>query len=138
MKKTIIILSGIPCSGKSTFARSQEGHIPILSCDTMRHQIFGAGYKHNSKGEERVWNSFYFQVANQRGTFIVDNTNCKKIYIDRLKEIHPDWPYTIIRFDCTLNQAYYRNIKRYLLTGKWIPIAVIKNMKKNYDNLWKE
>jgi len=44
----------------------------------------------------------------------------------------------IKRFDIPLWKAHYRNIMRYLKTGKWIPIKVMNSMYKNYKNLWKE
>ena len=44
----------------------------------------------------------------------------------------------IKKFETSLLNSYYRNIKRWLFTGKWIPLDIIKNMKKNYKNLWKE
>ena len=60
-----IILSGIPCSGKSKWATKQG--LSILSCDSIRKELFGKNYKQNSRDEKVVWSTFYqrLQAYNQ-------------------------------------------------------------------------
>ena len=131
-----IILSGAPLSGKSTWAKKQG--LPILSCDSIREDLFGYPYQFKPEREKEVWERFYNQVYLQTSDFIVDNTNCKQGYINKIKENLPvHFEVEIIKFEAGLLKSYYRNIKRWLLTGKWIPFKVIKDMKKNYKNLWK-
>lgn len=43
-----------------------------------------------------------------------------------------------IWFDISLWKAYYRNIVRYLVSGKWIPLKVLNSMFVNYNKLKKE
>lgn len=134
-----IILSGIPTSGKSTYAK--KAGLPILSCDIIREELFGKNYMFSKQNETQVWDIFYQRVNNQITSFVVDNTNCKQVYIDTIKEnlcSKLDWEVTIVKFDIPLWKAYYRNIKRYVFTGKYIPVDVLKTMKKNYDRLWKK
>ncbi len=38
-------------------------------------------------------------------------------------------------FDVNLFKAQFRNIGRYLFTGKWIPIKIITQMYKNYNKI---
>ena len=134
-----IILSGAPLSGKSTWAKKQG--LPILSCDSIREDLFGYPYQFKPEREKEVWERFYNQVYLQTSDFIVDNTNCKESYINKIKEnLTKDtdgWLVIIKQFEVSLWESYYRNVKRWLLTGKWIPFKVIKDMKKNYKNLWK-
>lgn len=140
-----IILSGIPCSGKSTWAEQQN--LPIISCDKIRKELFGKTYKQTFKNEIEVWDKFYEQVNSQTTDFIVDNTNCKLYYQDRIREnlyygeVNPKtwliWEIEVKRFATPLWKAYYRNVVRYLKTGEFIPFKIIKNMKKNYDILYK-
>lgn len=130
-----IILSGIPCSGKSTWAKKKG--IPIISCDIIREDLFGIDYKFTTDNEKVVWNTFYEKIRLFTSDFIVDNTNCRKIYIDRIKEcLDKNCSIQIRHFHISLTKAYYRNIKRWILTGKYIPFKVIKNMQKNYKKLW--
>lgn len=130
-----VILSGIPCSGKSTYANKQGGY--ILSCDKIRTEFYGLTYDFDFRKEDRVWHEFYGRVAYMKDSFIIDNTNCKPIYIQKIKEtLSEDFEIEIKRFDISLWKAHYRNILRYWKTGKYIPFSVINNMYKNYKNLW--
>lgn len=134
-----IILSGIPTSGKSTYAKKVG--LPTISCDKIREEIFGKHYQFSKQNEKLVWDTFYQLVNSQITSFIVDNTNCKQVYIDTIQEhLCPqlNWKISVVKFDIPLWKAYYRNIKRYMFTGKYIPVDVLKNMKKNYDRLWKK
>lgn len=134
--KICYILSGIPCNGKSTWTAKQN--LPIISCDNIRVELFGRNYKFSKANEEIVWNEFYKRVENQTSSFIVDNTNCKQIYIQQVKRIllQNNFNWEIKRFDISLYKAYYRNVIRYIKTGKFIPFKVIKNMYNNYKKLW--
>jgi len=132
------ILSGAPLSGKSTWAAKQK--LPILSCDKIRLDYFNGGYVFDPKVEKEIWEDFYYRVKNNYAKdFIIDNTNCKLGYINKIKENLPkNFEIEIVKFEVSLLKSYYRNIKRWIFTGKWIPFKVIKNMKENYKKLWKE
>lgn len=131
------ILSGAPLSGKSTWAKKQN--LPVLSCDRLRLEYSGGKYIFDPEIEKDVWEDFYFRLGTYRFDFIVDNTNCRLKYINKIKEkLHPSFEVEIVKFEISLIKSYYRNIKRWLFTGKWIPFKVIKNMKRNYKDLWKK
>lgn len=124
-----IILSGIPCSGKSTFAKKCE--FPVLSCDEIRLEL---------KNEKLVWERFYRELNYLDTNICIDNTNCKQEYINKIKQNlnkNLTWDIVIKKFDISLQKANYRNIIRFIKTGKWIPIKVLSNMYKNYNKLWK-
>jgi len=133
--RKVIILVGIPCSGKSTWARKQN--LPILSCDSIREEIKeGKKYFFNRVNEDITWGLFYHYVSEMKTDFIVDNTNCKQSYINKIIEcLNPEytWEIEIKYFSVSLYTAYYRNIIRYMKTGKFIPLQIIKNFKKNYE-----
>lgn len=135
-----IILSGAPLSAKSTWAEKQG--MNILSCDKIRLEWSPGKYKFDPKIEKLVWDDFYRRVriySTDKLNFIIDNTNCKQSYINKIKEnIIGDYEVEIVKFEVSLLKSYYRNIKRWIFTGKWIPFRVIKDMKKNYNKLWKE
>jgi len=138
-KNIITILSGIPCSGKSTWANKQKQ--PILSRDQIRLDLFGRGYKQNNIDEQKIniefWKIFDMFI-NSKTNFIIDNTNCRKKYINEIEKriiFNSDYITKIKYFECPLYIAYIRNIIRYFKTGKWIPFKVIKNMEFNYKKM---
>lgn len=132
------ILSGAPLSGKSTWARKHQ-KIQKLSCDIIRIRKFNGKYKFDPKIEKEVWEEFYNRLNQLENDVIIDNTNCKLGYINKIKENLPkDFEIEIVKFEVSLLKSYYRNIKRWIFEGKFIPFKVIKNMKENYKKLWKE
>lgn len=132
-----IILCGIPCSGKSTFTKKHK--ITKISCDDIRITLFGKNYKHNNAGESKVWKMFDYLISIETEDFIVDNTNTKSSYINHVIRSLPEgYTYQIKFFDVPLWKAKYRNIFRYILTGKWVPMKVIENMYKNYNKINKK
>jgi predicted kinase len=132
--KKCIVLIGPPCSGKSTWAKEQN--LPILSCDDIRMEYNNGKYIHNPFIEGDVWDDFYISLSSYTSDFIVDNTNCKEVYIKSIiRHLPKDFTVEYKVFDVPLYKLYYRNIVRYLKTSKWIPFTVIKRMKTNFDNI---
>lgn len=134
-----IILSGIPCSGKSTYRKKYLKGFTGLSRDECRLTLFGKNYKQNSYGEKRI-NIFFDYLlegyCKQKDDICIDNCNCKLSYINNILLQLPDtYEVEIKYFPIPLWKAYIRNVLRYIKTGKYIPISVIKNMKKNFDKL---
>lgn len=137
-----IILSGAPLSGKSTWVKNNKkpGWL-IISCDEIRLKNSPNGiYRFSPKMEKYIWDSFYKELRGYRySNLIIDNTNCKLVYINKIKEcLHKSYEVEIIKFEASLIVSYYRNIKRYLTTGKWIPFKVIRKFKQDYKTLWKK
>ena len=142
--KQIIILCGIPCSGKSTFAKQQYNFTTdIVSRDTIREKLAGKFYKFSSRFEDLVTNNFNFTLKtliNDLTTevIILDNTHCKEKYINEIIKKYSEHNIKIKFFDISLWKAHHRNIIRYFKTGKWIPIKVINQMYKNYNKINKQ
>lgn len=135
-----IILVGIPTSGKSTWASKTPMNQHIICRDEIRYHLFGKKYKQNPKDEYEVTRVFDYQlnqyVLNGKN-IILDNCHCRKSYIILALRNLEAAGYTVrIKFfDIPLWKAFYRNVKRKIFTGKWIPWNVIKNMKANYDKI---
>lgn len=112
-----------------------------MSCDDIRKEMFGKNYKFTKENEDKVWNKFYDSVelnSYLSYDFIIDNTNCREKYINKIKSLlSPDCKVEIKYFHISLWKAYYRNVMRWMNTGKWIPFKVIKNMKRNFDKMTK-
>lgn len=146
----VIILCGIPTSGKSTWAKKFQSmqYYPgddfrsyrIVSRDVIREQCFKQPYqitKENENEVTRIFDKMITDCIKLKKPIILDNTHCKEAYLKAALKTFAGTGYAIkIKFfDLPLWKAYYRNIKRRLLTGKWIPVKVIKAMKTNYDKI---
>lgn len=137
MKTTLIITSGIPCAGKSTW--SSQMFYPIVSRDNIRESYFIKPYKYSNANEVLV-SKWFFQKLDRLifldfKNIILDNTFCKESYIDDIIKKYPECNIQIKYFDIPLWKAHYRNVIRYLKTGKRIPIKVMNDMYKNYNKI---
>ncbi len=143
MKKKLIIFSGIPCSGKSTYGEylMTNKNTILVSRDILREKYFGPNYKYTKSNEKFISNKFDeimdSCIENELINYIIlDNTHCKEKYLDNLITIYGQiFDIHIIFFELTLKKAYLRNILRFIKTGKWIPFYVIKNMYHNYSKI---
>ena len=122
----LIILSGIPGSGKSTFAKEyNEGPLVILSTDNIRRMITGdAGCLDK---DDVMWKYIYEILAKPHvnATYIVDATNLvfkrRKSYL----EYHRNFDTVeLIYLHVDLQTALERNAQR----DRHVPEHVIKNM----------
>ena len=89
----LIVLSGVPGSGKSYFSNAlrenKERHVYVISSDQIRKEI--TGDQRDLSQDELVWKIFYSLVKtysdDQNGIVILDATNAKKEY--RINNIKP-------------------------------------------------
>ena len=91
----LIVLSGVPGSGKSYISilikdRMKNGHVYVVSSDTLRTQI--AGSQKNFDYEELMWNMYYEMAKtyslDKDGIVILDSTNSRRMYrIDKVKPL---------------------------------------------------
>lgn len=132
----ITILSGIPCAGKTTWSEKQ-GKI-VLSLDKYRESLFNK-YVYSKENEKIVKNKLYADLAYyliRNQDVIIDNTHCKESLLDRFIKEYGSTNRIIIKFfDTPLWKSLYRNVIRYLKTGKYIPIDAIIQFYKNYKKI---
>ena len=92
----LIVLSGVPGSGKSYFSASfkakKEKHVYIISSDALRKMILGN--QRDLSEDDLVWKVYYELVkaysVDKDGIVILDATHSKKIYrIDNIKPFKP-------------------------------------------------
>ena len=92
----LIVLSGVPGSGKSYFSASfkakKEKHVYIISSDALRKMILGN--QRDLSEDDLVWKVYYELVkaysVDKEGIVILDATHSKKIYrIDNIKPFKP-------------------------------------------------
>ena len=113
-KPTIIILIGLPRSGKSSFYKKYFDKYEYLSRDEIRERLFG--FKGNMDNEEtvtRVFNEMLNDALNKSKNIIIDNTNVQTKY--RIKYL-------------SMAKARKYNTKAYLINTEYD--TVIKNAKK--------
>jgi predicted kinase len=139
----IIILSGIPCSGKSTFRKRFEGKSHAILCrDDVRNSLYESNYKYSRDNENKVTkiiNSDFDTLIRFKCNIIIDNTHCKDAYIlEWLRRIPKNYIVKIKFFDISLYWAHIRNVLRWIKCRKWIPIKVMNDMYKNYQKLDKK
>lgn len=150
MRKTIRILVGIPCAGKSTYSESIKSsknkfYMKIISRDKIREEFYKhenfnnfGRYIFNYKDEDIITEKYNKELENSYyyDLLILDNTHCKEKYIDDVISKY-DKTHTIeVKFfNINIVKAHYRNIIRRLKTGKWIPMKVINTMYKNYNKI---
>jgi len=148
MRKTIYILVGIPCAGKSSwlkaiFKKNSIGS-EVVSRDDLRLHVYGKGYIPNKEREERITNLYNIQLElcikdPLVTTIYLDNTHCKEKYINEILNKFKDRHDIKIKFfEVPLWYANIRNVIRRIKSGKWIPFSVMSSMFKNYNKLNKE
>ena len=142
MRNRLVILSGLPGSGKSTFVKDyseqakKEGYnVVVISSDEIRKQV--AGSYGNMNHENLVWASFNSNIINASK---LDNTI---VILDATFLTNRK------RYDYALKyKKYYRRI--YLMVfvteweaclennnnrdqEKWVPYHVMNNMRKSFE-----
>jgi len=139
--KTIEILIGIPCSGKSIYASKEcNFNTVIISRDNIRECHFEQPYKFSKENEDKISEIFNVKVINnfwrkEITKIILDNTHCKEKYIDEIIRKYPNCYIKIKYFEISLFKAHIRNIIRYFKTDKWIPLKIMNQMHKNYKQI---
>ena len=144
----VVVLSGIPCSGKTTYRKKYLPNHAVVSRDDIRLSLTPSGryndWVFSKENEDKVTEEFdnlYWVFLGCRRNIVLDNTYCKQSYIEneiRRLPKHQYYRIRVIFFDCPLWKAYLRNIGRWITTGKYIPLKVMRDMKKNYDKIDKK
>ena len=92
----LIVLSGVPGSGKSYFSTSFKQainkHVYIISSDALRKMILGN--QRDLSEDELIWRIYYSLVEtysiDKEGIVILDATHSKKVYrLDNIKPFRP-------------------------------------------------
>lgn len=145
MKPKIIILCGIPASGKSTwtknYIKNNSWSTYSVSRDDIR-ELLSQPYVYTKENENTVTRLFNNKLEHciSRGFDIVlDNCHCRERYLDGLLSspiLNLNTYNVYIKFfDIPLWKAYYRAIIRRMRTGKDVPLRVIRDMYKNYKKI---
>lgn len=111
----------------------------VISRDIVRESLYGKRYSYKEVDENKV-NSVYNEhlQANieHKNNLVVDNCHLRMKYItDTVNSIPEDYSVEFKLFPITYRKAYWRNIWRWMRTGKWIPPSYLKKCVNNYEKL---
>lgn len=139
----LILLSGIPCSGKSTYTKtllsqSYWERAVVLSSDNYIQKIAEEQQKtynevfddYISEATEFLWEQLKFAVAEGRD-IIVDQTNLtRKSRKQKTSRVPNNYHKRAVYFEIGLKEALERNKHR---EGKFIPESVLKRMYHTFE-----
>ena len=117
--RTLIVLSAIPGSGKSTWARKyqlEHENTFIVSSDEIRLEFFGA--VNDFRNEKRVWDAFLNRIndyaeTRRDVTVIADATNLQNKYRRMYAELTPKFEkHVLLRFDVPYDICLLQNQMR--------------------------
>ena len=140
-KPFVILLVGVPLSGKSTWIRNNHPNIRIVSRDELVMEVYGsddynAAFKEvDQKEVDRALDLRLKEVNRNKENVIVDMTN---MVVSRrtktLRYFSDDYFKEVIVFPVLETEEYdRRNKERNVNENKWIPPFVISSMLNSYQ-----
>lgn len=134
---TLILLSAIPGSGKSTWAKqyvSTHPHTHIVSSDQIRLRLFGA--VNDFRDEALVWKTFLEDLhrfgAEEGNTVIADSTNLTNEYRRYYVEQTPEFDtHVLVLFHIPFDICKKQNLLR---TGaSVVPNAIMNQLHAQFE-----
>ena len=117
--KTLIVLSAMPGSGKSTWAKKyqeEHPHTLIISSDAIRYELTGSMQDFSKQNE--VWELFSYRIheyANKHDdvTVILDALNDLNVLREKYVKENPEYDrYELVLFPRTLEEIRFYNKQR--------------------------
>jgi len=108
--------------------------------DAVRVQMADGKYIFNPALEDKVTKEINSMIAiataNKGCDVVIDQTNCKSGYLKAfVDKFNPTHDIQIIVLYQPLWKLYVRNYWRWVQTGKWIPLKVIRDMYSNQKKM---
>ncbi len=135
----LIVLSGVPGSGKSYFSdvfrKQVGGHVYVVSSDALRYEV--TGNQQNMTYDKLVWKLFYgmakIYAMDDEGIVILDATNSVCEY--RTKIIEPFRKFfqeiDLVAFDLDKDLVRYQNLNRLFP----VPEDVLEILMEKYESV---
>lgn len=140
--RTLLLLSGLPGSGKSTWSRQYKRLHPsanIVSSDEIRKEFFGTTA--NFSDEKRVWSTFLDRLkrfGKQEGAIVIaDSTNLNNHYRRYYVDSTPEYDHhVLVMFDIPAADCELLNDQR---TGdRRLPMEAMKRLESQFEPLDEE
>lgn len=140
--RTLLLLSGLPGSGKSTWSRQYKRLHPsaqIVSSDEIRKEFFGTTA--NFSDEARVWSTFLDRLkrfGKQEGAIVIaDSTNLNNHYRRYYVDSTPEYDHhVLVIFDILASDCELLNDQR---TGdRRLPLEAMKRLESQFEPLDEE
>lgn len=140
-KPFVILLVGVPLSGKSTWIRNNHPTTRIVSRDELVMEVYGSddyntAFKEvNQKDVDRLLDLRLKEVNTNKENVIVDMTNMVvSRRVKTLRYFSEDYYKEVIVFPVLDSDEYKRrNNERNVNENKWIPPFVISSMLNSYQ-----
>ncbi|MBO4541479.1 MAG: ATP-binding protein [Bacilli bacterium] len=136
--KTLILLSGIPGSGKSTWAKAyleQHPNTHIVSSDGIRLRLFGAFQAFDD--ERLVWRTYLEDIhaygKEEDAIVIADSTNLTNHYRRYYLEQTPEFDrHILVVFEAPFDVCERRNKQR--KAGKIVPDEGMRKLEEEWED----
>lgn len=143
--RKLTILQGLPCSGKSTFAKSQQAKhdgIVRVNRDTLRALLHNNEFNNPNEKLTNLVRDYIITTSLEKNRWvIIDDTNLNPKVVRQLRKLAgPDTPVEVIHFDITPDVAWERELARRNSDANHIhvPRNVIDDMYKRWHSGWKD
>lgn len=135
--RTLLLLSGLPGSGKSTWSRQYKRLHPstkIVSSDEIRKEFFGTTA--NFSDEARVWSTFLERLkryGGQEGAIVIaDSTNLNNHYRRYYVESTPEYDHhVLVMFDIPARDCELLNDMR--VGDRRLPLDAMKKLESQFE-----
>lgn len=139
--KQVILTSGIPASGKSTWSKEfvkTNTNFKRINKDSLREMIDPAFSKENETLINKIQNQLIITFLKNGNSVIIDNTHVKKSYFNNIKTLLSSLKEKIELsekvFHIELEEAIDRDNKREAKVGE----DVIRKMFESFNKGWEE
>ena len=145
----IIMLKGLPASGKSTWAKEQlaKGNYFRISKDDIRRDFFGGFKQNQEKNVLKIRDKLIESALDLKKTVIVDDTNLNPIHERRLRTIAENYGVEFEINDSFLEVTPDECIKRdlhrgenavgssviYEMYAKWLRPDKLQKLEENFE-----
>lgn len=135
----MVILRGIPGSGKSTIAMRwlEEGpNRARINRDEIRQSVFGKDFNVDETMVSIIEQLTLANLLERRYDVIIDNMNVRWSYVKAYAETAKFYNYgvTIQVVDVPLDVAIQRNYQRFGAGGRFVPVDVIERNHKTLES----
>lgn len=141
--RTLYLLSALPGSGKSTWARrfkENHNHVYVVSSDEIRIELFGRA--DDFSNEELTWSTFlqrihFYGEQDEEANVIADSTNLTNYFREYYRLKTPEFDkHILVVFDIPLEDVFAQNRMR--KKEKIVPDEAMRKMAAQYEPLSQE